>query len=214
MPKLEILIMIKKLWQHLTKRRRRQFVLLLFLMILSSIAEVISIGAVVPFLGALTSPEQIYNHHLAQPLIQILDIGDSSQILLPFTIIFVLAILIAATIRLLLLHTSIRYSYATGADISIEIYRRTLYQDYSIHTSRNSSEIINSIIVKTNTVIGGILVPLLTFLSSSIIMLGIVGIVFTINTKVALIAFSVFALLYLVITFFTKNLEDREKTLL
>jgi hypothetical protein len=91
--------MIEKLWQHLTKRRRRQFWLLLILMIMASIMEIISIGAVVPFLGALTSPEQIYQHHLAQPLIQILEITDFNQLLLPLTIIFVMAILIAAAVR-------------------------------------------------------------------------------------------------------------------
>ena len=117
-------------------------------MIVASIMEVISIGAVVPFLGALTSPEQIYQHHLAQPLIQLLEITEPSQLLLPLTIIFVMAILIAAIVRLLLLYVSTRLSYATGADLSIDIYRRTLYQDYSIHTSRNSSEIINSINTK------------------------------------------------------------------
>jgi ATP-binding cassette, subfamily B, bacterial PglK len=196
--------MIKELWKHLTKRRRKQFFLLLILMVLASIMEIVSIGAVVPFLGALTSPEKIYQHHLAQPLIQILEITDSSQLLLPLTIIFVMAILVAATTRLLLLYVSTRLSYATGADLSIDIYRRTLYQDYSVHTSHNSSEIINSIITKTNIVIGHILSPILAFISAVIMMLGIISIVFTINAQVALITFSIFALLYGIISFFTK----------
>ena len=206
--------MIKKLWQHLTKRRRKQFWLLLILMIVSSIMEIISIGAVVPFLGALTSPEEIYQHHLTQPLIQVLEITAPDQLLLPLTIIFIMATLIAATIRLLLLYASTRLSYATGADLSIDIYRRTLYQDYSIHTSRNSSEIINSIITKTNTVIGHILVPLLTFISSVVIMLGIISIVFTINAQVALITFSIFALLYWIITFLTKKALQKNSQLI
>ena len=172
--------MIKKLWQHLTKQRRKQFFLLLILMILASIMEIVSIGAVVPFLGALTSPEQIYQHQLAQPLIQILEITEPNQLLLPLSIIFIVATLIAAAVRLLLLYASTRLSHATGADISINIYRRTLYQDYSVHTSRNSSEIINSIITKTNTVIGQLLVPLLTLVGSVIIMLGIISIIFPI----------------------------------
>jgi ATP-binding cassette, subfamily B, bacterial PglK len=197
--------MIKQLWQHLTKRRKKQFWLLLILMIVTSIMEIISIGSVVPFLGALTSPEQIYQHHLAQPLIQILEITEPSQLLLPLTIIFILAALSAAIVRLLLLYVSTRLSYATGADLSIDIYRRTLYQDYSIHTSRNSSEIINSIITKTNIVIGHILVPLLTLISSVVIMLGIISVVFTINAQVALITFFVFTLLYWIITFFTRK---------
>ena len=206
--------MIKKLWQHLTKRRRKQFWLLLILMIVSSIMEIISISAVVPFLGALTSPEEIYQHHLTQPLIQVLEITAPDQLLLPLTIIFIMATLIAATIRLLLLYASTRLSYATGADLSIDIYRRTLYQDYSIHTSRNSSEIINSIITKTNTVIGHILVPLLTFISSVVIMLGIISIVFTINAQVALITFSIFAFLYWIITFLTKKALQKNSQLI
>ena len=206
--------MIKELWQHLTKQRRKQFFLLLILMILASIMEIVSIGAVVPFLGALTSPEQIYQHQLAQPLIQILEITEPNQLLLPLSIIFIVATLIAAVVRLLLLYATTRLSYAAGADISINIYRRTLYQDYSVHTSRNSSEIINSIITKTNTVIGQLLVPILTLVGSVIIMLGIISIIFTINAQVALITFSIFAFLYWVITFFTKKSLQKNSQLI
>ena len=197
--------MFKKLWHHLTKQRRKQFLLLLILMIVASIMEVVSIGAIVPFLGVLTAPEQIYQHHLAQPLIKILEITEPSQLLLPLTIIFVMATLISATVRLLLLYALTRLSYATGADLNIDIYRRTLYQDYSVHTSRNSSEIINSIITKTNIVTAGILVPYLNFVSSLIIMIGIISLVFTINAQVALSIFSIFGLLYWIITFFAKR---------
>jgi len=206
--------MIKQFWKHLHKRRRKQFFLLLILMVVASIMEVVSIGAVVPFLSVLTAPEQIYQHHLAQPLIKILEITEPSQLLLPLTIIFVMATLISATVRLLLLYALTRLSYATGADLNIDIYRRTLYQDYSIHISRNSSEIINSIITKTNIVIVHILVPSLNLISSVIIMVGITSIVFTINAQVALITFLVFALFYGVIVFFTKKSLQKNSQLI
>ena len=206
--------MIKQFWKHLHKRRRKQFFLLLILMVVASIMEVVSIGAIVPFLSVLTAPEQIYQHHLAQPLIKILEITEPSQLLLPLTIIFVVATLISATVRLLLLYTLTRLSYATGADLNIDIYRRTLYQDYSIHISRNSSEIINSIITKTNIVIVHILVPSLNLISSVVIMVGITSIVFTINAQVALITFLVFALFYAVIAFFTKKSLQKNSQLI
>lgn len=206
--------MIKQFWKHLHKRRRKQFFLLLILMVVASIMEVVSIGAIVPFLSVLTAPEQIYQHHLVQPLIKILEITEPSQLLLPLTIIFVMATLISATVRLLLLYALTRLSYATGADLNIDIYRRTLYQDYSIHVSRNSSEIINSIITKTNIVIVHILVPSLNLISSVIIMVGITSIVFTINAQVALITFLVFALFYGVIVFFTKKSLQKNSQLI
>jgi len=183
-------------------------------MVVASIMEVVSIGAIVPFLSVLTAPEQIYQHHLAQPLIKILEITEPSQLLLPLTIIFVMATLISATVRLLLLYALTRLSYATGADLNIDIYRRTLYQDYSIHISRNSSEIINSIITKTNIVIVHILVPSLNLISSVVIMVGITSIVFTINAQVALITFLVFALFYGVIVFFTKKSLQKNSQLI
>jgi ABC-type multidrug transport system fused ATPase/permease subunit len=197
--------MIKKLWQHLTKKRRTQLLLLIILMLLASIMEVVSIGAVVPFLGALTSPEKIFKYELAQPIIEMLEITEANQLLLPLTTIFVIATLTAAAVRLTLLYALTRFSYAVGADISINIYRRTLYQDYSIHISRNSSEIINGIINKTNIVIGGILAPTMTFISSMFIMVGIITIVFIINPFVALISFSFVSCIYLIITLFTRK---------
>ncbi len=197
--------MIINLWEHLTKKRRIQFLLLLILMLIASITEVVSIGSVVPFLGALTSPEQIYQHNLTQPLIQLLSITEPSQLLLPLTIIFVAAILTAAIVRLLLLYVLIRLANAIACDLSINIYRRTLYQDYSFHTSRNSSEIINLIINKTNTVASQVLLPLLNLISAIIFMIGIICIVLIISPEVALLTFSILAFSYVVITSFTKK---------
>ena len=64
-----------------------------------------------------------------------------------------------------------------------------------MHTSRNSSEVINGVIIKTNSVVSQVLLPTLTFVSSIIIMIGIVNIVFTIDAQVALITFLIFRVL-------------------
>ena len=145
--------MLKKLWNHLSKRRHKQFWLLLTLMIIASLLDIISIGSVLPFLGALTAPEQVFQHQLMQPLVQIFELTEPSQLILPLTIVFILAALLAGTVRLILLYVMTRVSYAMGHDLSINIYRRTLYQDYSIHVARNSSEVINGIITKTTMVL-------------------------------------------------------------
>jgi len=200
------------LWHHLSKRRQKQFWLLLFLMIIASLSEIISVGAVLPFLGIITAPEQVYQHPLMQPVIQILELTEPSQLILPLTIFFIVAALIAGSIRLTLLYVITRLSFSTGADLSISIYRRTLYQEYEVHISRNSSEVINSIITKTNTVIYGILTPALAFISSVILLIGIMGVLFAINISVALSAFIGFGLLYwLVIRYTKKQLKDNSQ---
>jgi len=204
--------MLKKLWHHLSKRRQKQFWLVLMLMVIASLLEIVSVGAVLPFLGVLTAPEQIYQHQLMQPLIQNLELTEPSQLMLPVTVIFIIAALLAGTIRITLLYAMTRLSFATGADLSINIYRRTLYQDYSIHVARNSSEVINGIISKTNTVIYGILTPILILISSVILLIGIMSVLFTIDIKVALVASTGFGFLYWGVVLYTRQqLKENSK---
>ena len=195
----------KQLWHHLSKRRIKQLALLLFLMIIASILEVVSLGAVLPFLSVLTSPDQVFQHEYAQPLISTLKLREPIQLILPITILFIITALVAGIVRLLLLYVMTRLSYAIGADLSINIYRRTLYQPYATHVARNSSEVINSIITKTNTVISGILTPLLILVSSIFILISIVTVLFIIDMSVALSASIVFGVLYWLVIRYTKN---------
>jgi len=196
---------ISSLWRHLSKRRKKQFSMLLILMVVASISEVISVGAVLPFLGILTAPEQVYQHALMQPLIKYLEISGPDQLILPLTIVFIIAALFAGIIRLTLLYVTTRLSYATGADISINIYRRTLYQEYAVHVARNSSEVINGIINKTNTVISSILTPILMLMSSIILLIGIIGALFFIDISIALTALLGFGFLYWMVIYYTRK---------
>jgi ATP-binding cassette, subfamily B, bacterial PglK len=202
----------KRLWRHLSKRRTKQLTLLLLLMIIASILEVVSLGAVLPFLGVLTTPEQIFQHAYAQPLISALMLSEPSQLIPLITILFITTVLLAGVVRLLLLYVVTRLSHAIGADLSVNIYHRTLYQSYATHVARNSSEVINGIIVKTNTVIGQVLTPILTLVSSIIIIFGIVSALFFINIGVALSASIGFVFLYWLVVRYTKNhLKDNSQ---
>ena len=196
--------LLARLWRHISSRRRRQFGFLLVLMLIASFAEILSIGAVLPFLGVLTTPERVFEHSLAQPFIQILGLTEPAQLLLPLTIIFGLAAVVAGVMRLLLLWASTRLSFATGADLSMSIYRRTLYQPYEIHVARNSSGVINGIWSKVKGVIGGVIVPVLTLISASIMLIVILIAMLSVEPLIALATFGGFGLIYVSIIRITR----------
>jgi ATP-binding cassette, subfamily B, bacterial PglK len=197
------------LWKHIAKRRKKQFLVLLILMFFASVAEVISIGSVLPFLAVLAAPDQVYQHQLMQPINNLLNITHYDQLLLPLTMIFILAVLLAGIVRLVLLYIMTRLTFITGADLSIDIYRRTLYQEYSVYLTRNSSEIINGIINKTNTVISSIISPFLYLISSIIIVVAILSALFLVDFIATLSLFLVFGALYLgVINYTKRQLKD------
>ena len=176
-------------------------------MFIAAFAEIISIGAVVPFLGVITNPGLLFEHPLIMPLIDILELRSADQLILPITVLFILTAAVAGTIRLILLYATTRLSYGAGHDLSIKVYRQTLYQSYSVHVARNSSEVINGIITKTSTVISGVLTPAITLISSSIIMFSILGVLCFIDIIIALTAFAGFSTLYFLVIFFRDLLQ-------
>jgi ABC-type multidrug transport system fused ATPase/permease subunit len=196
--------LLRRLWCHISPRRRGQFGLLLLLMILVSFAEILSIGAVLPFLAALTNPQHIFDSPLAQPVIHFLGITIPNQLLLLITVAFVLASLVAGALRLLLLWAITRLSFAAGADFSNSLYRRTLYQPYAVHVARNSSEIISGISNKISAVIFTI-TALLTLLGSSVILFAILIALLSIDPLVAFSTFGGFGLIYIIIIRLTQK---------
>lgn len=197
--------LLKRLWRHISPRRRLQFGLLLALMVLASFAEIVSIGAVLPFLGVLTVPDRVFMHPAAQPLIELLALKEPKDLLLPLTLVFGLAALLTGAMRLALLWASTRLSFATGADLSISVYRRTLYQPYAVHVARNSSEVISGISGKTNDIIYSTIMPVLTLVSSSIMLVMILIALLAVDPFIALAAFGGFGLIYAIIIRLTRN---------
>lgn len=205
MAKQPISQLLYRLWQHLSPRRRRQFALLLVLTLLASFAEILSIGAVLPFLGVLTAPERIFSHASAQPYILALGLTAPEQLLQPLAIVFGGAVLVAGALRLLLLWSSTRLAFANGADISIDIYRRTLYQPYAVHCGRNSSEVISGITGKTYKVIYNVILPALTLISSCVMLIVLLVALLSVEPTVALVAFGGFGLIYTIIIGLTRR---------
>ncbi len=149
--------LFSRLWFHIAKKRKVQFLFLLVLTLITSVAEVISLGAVLPFIGILTQPEKVLESVWLEDFIELLGITSGEELILPLTISFGLAAIFAGLLRLLLLWSSIKLSNATGADLSIEVYKRTLYQPFKVHLERSSSEIISGITQKVSAATGVLL---------------------------------------------------------
>ena len=204
--------MLTRLWNHLSKRRQKQFALMQVFAIIVSFFEMASLGAVIPFLTVLAEPETIFQNEYMQPFIGALQITQPSELALPITLVFILLTIFSALVRFLHLWASTRLSQQAGADLSINIYRHTLFQDYAIHVARNSSEVINGIITKTTTVTKGVIAPVLNLISSTVTIIGIIIVLAAINIFVTLTAFIGFGSLYLLVMYLTRrNLSGNSK---
>ena len=206
--------LLPRLWRHVSLRRRVQLGFLFLLMMVASVAELVSIGAVLPFLGVLTSPDTVFNHFLAQPLVQAMKLTEPRQLLAPLTILFGMAAIISGGLRLLLSWAQTRLSYAMGADFSIGIYRRNLYQPYFVHLKRNSSEVITGVTTKADGIVHHTLVPVLVIISASVMMATVLLALVTVQPLVTIAAIGGFGVIYALVIVATRRRMLRNSQLI
>ena len=114
-------------------------------MLASGVAELVTLGTVLPFIALLSDPQRLWKYQVVQELSIRFGFSSANQLLLPVTLLFASAAILAACIRLANLWFNGRLAAAAGSDLSCEAYRRTLFQPYVVHVSRNSSTVITAI---------------------------------------------------------------------
>ena len=192
------------IWGHLTSRRRIQLGLLLVVMLLSGMAELVSLGAVLPFLSFLVNPEQLWQQLFVQDLAAWLGINTSSELLLPITLAFALASITAAFIRIANLWMNGRFAAAVGSDLSCEAYRLTLFQPYSVHLQRNSSSVITTITTHIGQTVAALKAVLL-LLTAAMVAVGLITGLLLIDPQVAIAAASLFGCAYALLAIVTRR---------
>ena len=189
-------------WKFLDFKRKSQFFILLILMLLSSLAEVLSIAAVIPFLDFLTNKEKIYQNTIVQNLFLNNSINNSTIIFTGLSLIFIFAIFFSGLLRIFNLYYSGKYTAIIGHQISRECYRRSLLQELEIHINRNSSVLISSItrhIDKTISLLNSLLLFIISSLNILFIYVGILVFDFELAITTAL----GFVAIYGIIVLFT-----------
>lgn len=199
-----MILSISRLYFFISQKRRLQFFFLIGLTLVTSVLEVISLGAVVPFVGILINPAKIFSYPFASSIADLFGIQDGRGMIAPISLLFIFAAIFVAILRVLMLFISIRLSNAVGADLSVEMYRRTLYQSYSVHVSRSSGEIVSAITQKVNTVTA-VLNSLVTVITSAMLFLSILATLILIDPWVAGFSMCAFGGLYALIAYMTKR---------
>jgi ABC-type multidrug transport system fused ATPase/permease subunit len=196
--------LLVRLWRHFSRRRKRQFILVLGLVVMSALAEVVSLGAVLPFLAVLTAPERVFKYRFVADFLRGWGVTSPGELILPFAVAFAGAAVVAGALRVMVLWVSTRVAYSAGTDLSIDVFRRTLYQPYQSHLTRNSSEVISGITGKISDTIYALNLMLM-LLSSCILLVFITGALLAIAPIIASLATVGFGSAYALIAWITRR---------
>lgn len=180
---LQELLLLLRMLKH---RRRWQLLLLLGLMVLSSISQMVSLGAIFPFLSAVSDPKNLLENATLKPWLNGLSIYSRQELVVAVAILFMVAAVVANGLRLLTLRVRVRLAAAIGADISDEVYRRALHQPYSFHLQHNTSDLLQMVTADTQSLTQNVLISLFAFLNDIILAPALVLTLITIDGRIAI----------------------------
>ncbi len=196
--------MLRGIWRNLSRKRKRQITFLPILISLAAIFELFSIASIIPFLSLLSNPNKYNDFYLIKNIQNSLPIFAAIDPFIFVIFSFLFCITLSAILRLITISASNYFAAAIGSDFSNKAYRLSLNQPYRVHISRNSSEIISSIILNTDRTVF-IVFALLQFTASITLGLALIIGLILINWVLSLIIAFIFSFLYLLLGYLLKK---------
>ncbi|MDC3298627.1 ABC transporter ATP-binding protein/permease [bacterium] len=205
---------IKRFWALISPNRKIQFLLVLLLTVGCALVEMVSLGAVIPFLGLLIDPSMIMDDPRFTDFFSKYGVTEHIDFVFVFASAFVAVSILAGLARLSLLWWSNKVSFATGADISAKMLDNILDQPYEEHISQNSSETVTAFCNYINAAVFWIIIPLITVISSTAVITLILGALIYISPTVSTFVILVVSIIYLLVAVLSrKNLKANSEIL-
>lgn len=188
-----------RILRHMSRRRRVQLNLVLALLLVGSLAELLAIAAVVPFISLLSSGGSVQGGNFDW-----FGASNPSNRLIAATTFFGAAVIAATFLRTALSWMTHSFSFGLGHDLGVAIQTRILHQPYAFHTVRNSSDLIAAH-EKVLAFIHTVVLPVLNGVTAAVTSLFIVAVLAYIDPLAAGIAALVVTAIYAIVTWVTRD---------
>lgn len=188
------------LFRYLLKDRITTSIKIIFLMLVNSILELISIGAIIPFVGLLTNPESFKKNVFVEFINQNIccNLNTNYEFATLATILFVVLILFSTLIKFFVLKVVTNFTFSLGNLLSVDLYERCIGQPYKFYLKNRSSNITALVTTKTTSVIHSSILPFFNLISSTIFLLIIFfSLVFIFNLKMIFLISSLCIVFYI-----------------
>ena len=177
-----------------------------FFSISAMLLEILSLAFLVPVLNIILNPDKIQDYLSFLNF----DYEFNDNMYNDFVVYSLIGIFIVFFVKGILL-IKINFSqnkiiYRVKAKLSSVLLKKYLNEKYSFHLKNNSTKLIQNTLNEVNRFVGESLIPITTFLTESLISLGLLTVLVMIEPKGAFFTIILLLILLLMVTKFTKNI--------
>ena len=197
-----VFAMMSRIWKQLSSTQKLKFKLIFSLTALTALAEVTTLGALIPFIGVLVTPHEAFENKYFVYIADVFKIGDALEAVIFLTSAFIIIIILSSLLRICQLWATARASYGAGNAASERLFSVTLSKPFEEQLNSRSSEVISAI-GKVHIFVDA-LSQMVRLISSSVMVLSILVTLIIIDANVAICSFMFFGGAYVVINFSVK----------
>lgn len=139
----------KKIIYIVPNEFKKNFIFLLFLMIIGMMFEILGLGIVIPILGLMLTPDIKVEYPQLQPLLEFLNNPTQKELILGGVITLISIYIIKSIFVVYLTKVQSKYGSRLCANLSRELFNGYIRQPYVFHIANNSSRLIKNIQVET-----------------------------------------------------------------
>ncbi len=192
---------LKRIEPFLSRKRRAQLGLFLIFSILSAIAEGVTIAAMLPFISILSGDTKFHGLDISSRIKDI--ISADPKVLI--TILFVLAVILAVSFRIIYIWISNVYCYQLGGELSTMMFSNLLNAPYETQKLTNLSEALSTLTSKSSALVSGLIQPVINIVSNVVTGSAIFAALLFIQPKVVLWTSAILICSYVLISIITKK---------
>jgi ATP-binding cassette, subfamily B, bacterial PglK len=194
--------------------KKKEFWKIVFLMILVSFIEVVSIGSVAPLMTVLVSDNLSESGIFTVIFSNLLLYINKDDILIFFIIFFLIAITFATIGRVFLLRKITRFGFSVGADVALKVYDSIMSQNFEMFVKEKTSDVITNATTKSNQLVAHGVLPAMNILGASATLISVLLVLMAINLTGAIFLLFFVAFFYKILLWFhAKKLKHNSSIL-
>jgi len=199
----------KKIFSLLDKKEKRNFLLLMLMIIIMSLLDVIGVAAIIPFLAVLSDPEVIQDRALLAFIYDTVPHSGKDNFLFILGLAVLILVSISLAFKALTMYSLVRFSTMRNYSISSRLLENYLSQPYSWFLSRNSADMGKSILSEVDQVIQASVIPAVTLLAHLAVVAALTSLLFYLEPLVMVTAVGLIGGSYILVFLGIRGLLSR-----
>jgi len=194
---------LNNLFSVFSNKEKRSFLFLCGLMVVNALVQVFGVASVAPLIAVIITPENFENSKHVNMIKEYFEFSSHQEFSIFLGLVILMIMFVGNLFILLVNYLSVQFANNRERSITKQLLKQYLAQDYLFFSTRHSSELIRNLYNEVAYISSNIISRLLSLISSSISVIGIILFIFYINPLVTLVLGSIlsgaYALTYLFI---------------